>query len=79
MSGLDERRAELGRAAVPYDDLTVRSCRFIPGDPDGVRTLYCGDPTVSGKSYCPHHLALCWGRGTDSERSATRLSGRRAA
>jgi GcrA cell cycle regulator len=52
-----------------WDDLTFRSCRFIPGDPDGAQTLFCGDPTVTGKSYCPHHLALCWGRGTPSERA----------
>lgn len=79
MSGLADRQAARGPARVHYDDLTSNACRFIPGEPRGDQTLYCGDPVVLGKSYCQHHLALCWGRGTDSERSATRLSGRMAA
>jgi hypothetical protein len=43
----------------PYADLLPWSCRFIPGEPAGAQTLYCGDPTEPGKSYCARHLRLC--------------------
>jgi hypothetical protein len=32
--------------------------------------LFCGAPSVDGKSYCQHHLNWSVGEGTNFERSA---------
>lgn len=37
-----------------------RHCQFIPGDPKGERTLYCGRPTMRGLAYCEHHVHICY-------------------
>lgn len=36
-------------------DLHYYSCRAILGPVNGVNTIYCGEATVIGKSFCPHH------------------------
>jgi len=37
-----------------------RHCQFIPGDPKGERTLYCGRPPLTGVAYCEHHVRICY-------------------
>lgn len=32
-------------------------CRWIPGEPNGAETVYCGQPRLVGKSYCASHYA----------------------
>jgi hypothetical protein len=43
-------------------------CRYIPGEPAGENTLYCGEPTAPGKSYCATHCAVIYRKATPSER-----------
>lgn len=38
--------------------LGYRDCRAVIGPVDGIRTIYCGDETVQGKSWCPTHMKL---------------------
>lgn len=35
-------------------------CQFISGTPNGVLTLYCGQPSMAGKSYCPRCYQICY-------------------
>jgi len=39
-------------------DFLFEQCRAILGPVKGLDTLYCGNKTVEGKSWCPHHMAL---------------------
>lgn len=44
---------------VPLLQLRPFQCRFICGDVDGPRTLFCGEATVSAvSSWCPTHLKV---------------------
>jgi len=36
-------------------ELTHQRCRYVLGEPNGANTLYCGQRTVEGQSYCPFH------------------------
>jgi GcrA cell cycle regulator len=36
-------------------ELTHQRCRYVLGEPNGIETLYCGQRTVEGQSYCPFH------------------------
>ncbi len=45
---------------VSFADLKLLSCRYIPGSPQGIDTMYCGDPVIGVDSYCPHHFRLCY-------------------
>lgn len=38
--------------------LGYRDCRAVLGPVNGTRTIYCGDETVEGKSWCPTHMKL---------------------
>lgn len=38
---------------VTLADIGPGQCRFIPGEPAGLDTLFCGKPVLGGKSYCP--------------------------
>jgi hypothetical protein len=40
---------------IAFRDLEPRGCRFIPGEPDGLATLYCGKPRIGSSSYCQTH------------------------
>lgn len=45
---------------VPLRDLkkNIRECRWIIGQINGYDTIFCGDPVVEGKSWCPEHHRL---------------------
>lgn len=42
-------------ALVSYAQLEAHHCRFIPGDPAGDRTMYCGCKALPGLPYCETH------------------------
>lgn len=42
-----------------YRQQDSNECRFIDGDTAGTATIYCGNETRSGRSYCDHHHAKC--------------------
>lgn len=50
-------------------------CRW-PISGDRSTTLFCGNEQLQGKPYCPCHHRLSVGRGTESERTATKISRR---
>ena len=52
-------------------DLGANDCRWPYGD--GPFT-HCGHRQIDGSSYCGHHFRLSVGRGTPSERAATKIS-----
>ena len=35
----------------------AKACQWIDGEPDGVNTIYCGQPTKDGLSWCAAHKA----------------------
>jgi len=39
-------------------DFLFEQCRAVLGPVKGLDTLYCGNETVKGKSWCKHHMAL---------------------
>lgn len=41
------------------DELGPHGCRFIPGEPHGLDTVWCEKPTILGSSYCAAHHQLC--------------------
>lgn len=52
---------------VPMRAATSSHCRWIPGEPAGIDTLYCGAPRIEGASYCAHHR---WQSISETERRA---------
>lgn len=36
-------------------DLTEKTCRYVLGDPNGLKTHFCGCPTLAGSPYCEFH------------------------
>ena len=56
--------------------LGTGDCRW-PTECDGEgQQLFCAAARKPGRSYCPHHHALSFGRGTPSERAAVRDASR---
>lgn len=56
-------------------ELGPRQCKWPVNDaPVGTDHLFCGKPTDPTRSYCNHHARKAVGRGTESERSATRIA-----
>jgi GcrA cell cycle regulator len=56
-------------------DLDKNDCRYPRGGTDDAPAItFCGHPQQEGSSYCAHHADLCRGRGTASERAASRVS-----
>ena len=57
-------------------------CQFIPGDPCGAETVYCGQPKAEhSRNYCAEHHARCY-RKVEPTRGAFVLferNGRKAA
>jgi hypothetical protein len=45
-------------APVALMQLKVHHCRYVVGDVNGPRTLYCGERKATGSSYCARHHAL---------------------
>ena len=46
---------------VPFKAVLPRHpCRWIEGEPRGVRTVYCDAPSEPGKDWCPVHYAVCY-------------------
>lgn len=41
---------------IPFLQIKDGQCRFICGEPDGVKTLYCGRPVMGECSYCLGHF-----------------------
>lgn len=37
-----------------------KHCQFIPGEPSGENTLYCGQPSHKNFPYCLRHLLTCY-------------------
>lgn len=48
---VSERRLPITK----FMDLKAWSCRAILGPVNGLETIYCGEPSVIGKSFCPYH------------------------
>ncbi len=73
-------RQENAPGRVSFLDLKPWQCLFIPGQADGIRTMYCGDPVASGEPYCRTHRALCWSPAPKGQpRAISTLPVRRAA
>lgn len=53
------------RRAKPAIATTGQGCRWIEGEADGARTVYCDEPRVEGKPYCQAHCRDAY-RGTRS-------------
>lgn len=51
--------------------LERRDCRY-PVHGEGASTIFCGCRATDGRSYCAHHLEICTGIGTESERRAVK-------
>lgn len=55
----------LGSLDILFGDLRTyrpkdsNECRFIDGDAAGAATIYCGNETRPGRSYCDHHHKIC--------------------
>lgn len=49
-----------GDLGIPFVDLRAGQCKFIAAEPPGPLYPACGQPTVDGLSYCPHHQKICW-------------------
>jgi hypothetical protein len=56
MSGALKLRA---KPKITILDLRYNSCRYIVGNDEDLGALYCGE-TVSQRSYCKEHYALCY-------------------
>ena len=52
------RIEDLDLAAIPMAD-KGEGCRFIPGQPAGPDTVFCGREKQRESSYCRYHHALC--------------------
>lgn len=50
-------------------ELNHDDCRW-PVSGEGAKMLFCGHNVEDGKSYCPCHVRMSVGRGTESERKA---------
>lgn len=50
-------------------ELNHDDCRW-PVSGEGAKMLFCGHSVEDGKSYCPCHVRMSVGRGTESERNA---------
>lgn len=50
-------------------ELNHNDCRW-PVSGEGAKMLFCGHNVEDGKSYCPCHVRMSVGRGTESERNA---------
>jgi len=44
---------------VTIEQLRFQSCRYIIGEVNGAKTIYCGKPK-KGRSFCEQHLKLCY-------------------
>ncbi len=45
---------------VSFMDLNEGMCRYIPGTPSELNTMYCGGAVLGVESYCPHHYRMCY-------------------
>ncbi len=55
--------------------LGPRTCRWVVNSADvGEPHEFCGKPTDTINGYCTHHRLKSVGRGTESERSASRIA-----
>lgn len=46
---------------VAFSDFDPGSqCHFIPGEPDGRATMFCGEPVILGMPYCLDHCRMCY-------------------
>ena len=54
--------AEIEKMARRLDlmDLTERTCKWPIGDPAEEGFHFCGLPSVDGKPYCVHHIAVAF-------------------
>ena len=54
--------AEIEKMAKKLDllSLTERTCKWPIGDPTEERFHFCGLPSVAGKPYCEHHVAVAF-------------------
>ncbi len=51
-------------------ELENHNCRWPDGEREHI--TFCGHQIEEGRSYCPYHVRLSRGKGTESERRATR-------
>ncbi len=57
-----ETLAEIEKLArrIPLMELTERTCKWPIGDPTHDDFAFCGLPSVPGKPYCEHHVAVAY-------------------
>ena len=48
-----------GKRNVTFLNLKLSSCRYIIGEPNGAKTIYCGATKQRG-SFCMEHAKLCY-------------------
>jgi hypothetical protein len=47
---------------VPFMKISGMMCRSVVGEPKGVDTIYCGEPTVkASSSWCAYHHSIFYG------------------
>lgn len=56
----NKREVDLPGTVTFFDFDPGSQCHFIPGEPDGAATLFCGEPVVSGLPYCLDHCRMCY-------------------
>lgn len=72
---IDENLFNADALRLTLVELGARNCRWEVADPKvGEDYLFCGKQTDEGRSYCEHHRLRSIGRGTESERSASRIA-----
>lgn len=59
---------------VSFIDLKTHHCRYIIGNSDGIKTLFCGKNRAAGSSYCGEHHDICC-TGKPVLRQANRTKG----
>lgn len=62
------KRPIIVRELAPVVQLPIRSCCWPTND--GKPWLFCGDPTLLGKSYCAHHCARAYVKPRDYNKEA---------
>jgi hypothetical protein len=49
---------------ISFMDLGPESCRYVVGEPAGLKTLFCGEPRAGAAPYCQAHAVRCYQAAT---------------
>lgn len=54
-------QAQPPHLTVPANDRKPGGCAYLHNPKENDPTLFwCNEPVVTGRSYCPHHAAICY-------------------